>query len=290
MEKISLTKCVDVEAALLDERLVPPPAPASLSPGTTTDLRNSMARFSTGTLHTNRRAEVQRTVMTISHWPFARKANAAASAILSASRDERSVDIMAEVGFVVPVDAIAAALGIERDDLPAVRSEVASIVEVIGRNGPSGTGSDTAATRLVERTKQLGHDPVAAVTLLYQSYDACAAMFASALLADQTGGSRRSSITSTVRIVNEDTEIGGLRLRPGGAVVPDLETSGFEFGLGSHGCPGRAIAERIIAGMLAAVREDDRELNVEEIEWRADRRPQTLPLEVVSSHQDGSQP
>lgn len=74
--------------------------------------------------------------------------------------------------------------------------------------------------------------------------------------------------------------VGGLHLGVGDCVVLDLEHSRFDFGLGSHRCPGREVAERIVSGMIHAVGSTGRRVHIGAIERHDDGRPRTLPLVV----------
>ena len=278
MEPVTVANSADVEAALLHKELVPPPPPNTLHPGPTADLRDSMARFSSGDAHLSRRIAVNRSISAISHSRFTRDAWQRTTTILDTTGATRVVEAATDIGFVVPVDALAAGLGVPDRDLVAVRADVGAIVVVIGRRQPSSRESDDAAARLMNRFESMGHDAVAAVSLLYQTHDASAALFASTLLADQTGDRRRPALASTTRTATKDATIGAHNLRRRTTIIVDLESSGFEFGLGPHGCPGREIAERTVVGMVDAVRDAGLEIDVEEVDWLEDRRPRTLPL------------
>lgn len=281
MEARTIVESVDVEAALLHSSLVPPPAPDSLAPGATADLRMAMARFSSGEDHVAPRAAVEKAITELGGQPFINNARHRTSEILDAVDASTAVDAIADIGYVVPVDTLAFALGVAEDDLASVRAQVAAIVAVIGRREASSDASDDASTDLLQRLQYLGHDPVATASLLYQCHDACCAMFASILVADQTNQRRRPALAATSRLATEDVTIGAHQLPQGTTVVVDLESPRLEFGLGAHHCPGRGIAEQLVLGMVEAVRSAGRQADMDAVRWRDDQRAQTLPLRSV---------
>lgn len=283
MEPITLAEPADVEAALLNEGLVPPPRSATLQTGATAALRDAMARFSHGDLHVARRDAVNEVIAAIGRYQFTRSTWQRTTAIIAATGLPAELDAAAAIGLVVPAECVASALGVDKSDLALVRIDVAEIAAVIGRGEPSTPASDEASARLVGRCGDLGHDPVAAVSLLYQSHDACAAFLASTLVATQTAQTRRSAVAATARTALHAVTLGSTTCSAGTPVVLDLESSGFEFGVGAHGCPGREIAERLVAGMVAAISDAALELDIDRVEWREDHRAQTLPLRPSSS-------
>ncbi len=259
MSPVELTSSAAVEAALLDPRLVPPPAD-SLRPGATADLRQAMARFSPPETHGPRRAAVAELLAAIDHHPFAADAARRARAIVEAIGSARPVDGAADLGDVVPVEVVALALGVGEPELPSVRADVLAVVKVIGRRQPATDEADAATMRLTDRLGELGHDPVAAVSLLYQTHDATAQLVAAMLIADAANAPRSPAVAATVRIVATATVVGEQELTAGTAVSLNLASSGFEYGLGAHACPGRGVAERIALGILGVVRDAEVEV------------------------------
>ena len=158
-----------------------------------------MARFRSGESHDLPRAMVEQAIWAIGQQRLSADARRRTTAILAATSSERIVDAIADIGFVVPVNTVASALGVPDDDLDAVRGDVYSMVAVIGRRAPSSPVSDAAIGRLLDRLEVLGHDSVAAASMLYQSHDASAALFAAMLLADQTGLARRPALAATLK-------------------------------------------------------------------------------------------
>ncbi|MEO0587899.1 MAG: hypothetical protein AAF078_09690 [Planctomycetota bacterium] len=278
METATIEDPAGVEAALLSHLLVPPPAPASLQPGPVADLRDSMARFSGSDTHAARRSVLDALVDQIEDHAFAAEGHRRTVAIIEGSAPAQGLDGLADIGFVVPVEVVSSALGVTGEVLADVRGEVRSVAEVIGRQQPSTPTADEAAARLLRRFDAMGVDSIGAVSLLYQTHDATAALFASALVCEQTGTMRRSAISATGRTATAPVTIGGLELGVGDSVVLDLERSRFEFGLGHHRCPGRQIAERIVSGMIHAVSSAGVRVDTDAIERHNDGRPRTLPI------------
>ncbi|NND73543.1 MAG: hypothetical protein HKN44_00905 [Ilumatobacter sp.] len=280
MDPIIVTGAALVEAALLDDTLVPPDPPPNLEPGETRDLRQRMARFSPPETHSHRRAAVDAAAAELTVYPFAAAARDRSAAILGATDDAR-FDAIERLGLAVPVEVVALALGVPEPDLVGVRHDVRSIAEVIGRQQRSSPASDHATARLLQRFGGDTPAGVATVSLLYQTHDATAALFGSHLLARRRDEARRSAVAATIRCATAATMIGSTAIPRGATVSVDLDSTGFEFGVGPHACPGRAIAERIVAGMLDAIDAVDFELCVDDVEWQPDGRPRTLPMTRV---------
>lgn len=278
MEPITFADPLDVETALLNSLLVPPPS--TLEPGSTSRLRDAMARFSGGRSQAARRAAVDRAVATISTYAFRANARHQAATIITTIGATRDIDAAADIGSTVPVDTVATALGVSDEDVTTFRNHLCAIVEVIGRGGASNPASDDATTWLTGRLDAMGHDGVAAASLLYQTQDSTAALFAATLLADQTGTRRRSALAATTRTAAEDVTIGITQVKTGTRVVIELESASFEFGAGTHRCPGRHVAESIVAGMMDAIDFAGLELHIDAVERHGDGRPRTLPLRL----------
>lgn len=141
---ITLQTCQDVDAALNNAALVPPAAPATLAPGSTLDLRNAMARFSSEEVHALRRAAVIKAIGSIDP----RLAEATASLRTHARLQEGEVDGFKDIALCVPTETMADLLGFGHM-AEEMRKDVLTIVEVIGRGSPSSEPSDEAVDRLI---------------------------------------------------------------------------------------------------------------------------------------------
>lgn len=285
MTPTSVSSPAAVEAVLCSSSFAPPQAPTNLHEGPTLRLRRQMARFRPADTHANARRAVDELVAEIADHPFARDAADLVESTIDRARSKStgSVEAITDLALVVPVEVMALALGVAGTDTAAVRNDVRVVAEVIGRGAESTTEVDDAVRRLEARfapaeTNDRAADTAATLSLLYQTHDATAALFAETLLADRTDRLRRSALSATVRVALERTTIDGHDVAPGDEVRLDLESSGLEFGAGPHHCPGRAIAEAIVAGMMAGFRRTGMRVDRDRIEFRYDERPTAIPL------------
>ena len=240
-----LTDAATVEAALRCDDLVPPPPPASIGTGPMAALRSQMARFSPPEQHQPPRAAVDTLIASLVDFPFTADAERRTAELVS----DGAADLEAEVGLVVPVETMASALKVSAAELAAVRADTAAVAAVIGRQEAITTEGDGAAERLMSRFGS-DDDAIAAISLLYQTHDATAALFRVTLEARRFGQARRAAVTKTVRLATSDTTVAAADIAAGSTITLDLAQTGFEFGAGPHACPGRDIAEQIVTGMM----------------------------------------
>jgi cytochrome P450 len=225
----TLSRRADVEAALDHPDLVPFCTNAGLGWGSTAMLVRSMARFSDGRAHAERRAAVEAVVAHLMAQPL-RELAAARTTV-------RSV----EHGRHVPTETLADALGIDSDGL---ETDVDAIAAVIGRGEPPTAASEAAADRLLRRCS------VPVISILYQAHDATANLVAATVEARNTATTRQPAVRETRRRATRDTDVQGTALRRDEVVVLDLAAAGLEYGAGPHVCPGRAVAEAIVQGVM----------------------------------------
>lgn len=274
---MSLTSQPDVEAALHNPTLVPPSAHAAMTPGSTLDLRNAMARFSSGPDHAGRRHTVIEAIGSID----LQRAQARAAERTRVRLDGGVVDGVKGIARCVPTETMADLLGLGplANDL---RTDVLAIVEVIGRGAPSSQRSDDAADRLTALLSSQSAGAVATISMLYQNHDATAAYISSAIYASATGQPRRCALARTLRVATADIAIGPTSVPAGGTLALDLEASRFEFGAGAHECPGQELALAITSGVLAAITEVGYRLAIDRTVFADDGRPSQLLLEPRS--------
>jgi len=250
-----------VAAALESPLLAPPPPPPSLKSGATADLRAAMARFSHGRPHKKRRRDV---VSLIEGFDPSR--------IEAAARDRTGVllrggEIKAVAAFaaVVPTEVLAGAAGVSAGEIESLVDDVERIARVIGRGEPSSDASDAAAERIM--TRFTGHQagPVPVASLLYQNCDATAALTAVTIQSHYSGVPRRPAISSTTRFAIGDTDLEGTAIPKGTTLELDLEQTGFEFGSGTHQCPGQELAQAIVGGVIRAL--DDARHILDKSRW-----------------------
>ena len=109
----TITDEAQVDQALRDDRLIPPDHPVSLAASPTVELRNSMARFSSGRQHTSRRADVEAAIAAVNLDLLKERTFAITNEHLAMRED---CDLIADIGFVVPTEALAMALGVPSAD------------------------------------------------------------------------------------------------------------------------------------------------------------------------------
>ena len=197
---IVLSSRIDVELALQTVTLVPPPRPETLQPGPAADLRDAMARFSSGESHQQRREEVIAAADQVS--PDKLEAFAFQRTVARAAEDR--IDAVADIAYSVPTEALAEALGAGGGS--ELLADTKLMVEVIGRGEPSNAASDRAVSRLLDRFRLHPAGPVPVASLLYQNHDATAALTAATILARHNQKPRRSAVERTVRLASRSEE------------------------------------------------------------------------------------
>lgn len=273
---ITFTSAADVVAALGDPALVPPDSDDP-SDGATLRLRRAMARFSGPGDHPDRRAAV---VAAIERVDIAR-AEAVAAERTTVRLAGPMLDAVNTIAGSVPTETLAICLGVT-DDLDGIVADVEAMVQVIGRGEMATTDTDAAVDRLTSRFAPGVADPVPALSMLYQNFDATAALFATTLLATATGDTPVPAVPRTRRVAAAAAAVDGRPIENGTAVILEIGAAGLPFGAGPHECPGQQLATHIGRGMVAAVVTAGYRVDLA-VECDADGRPAILPLMAMSS-------
>ncbi|MCO1653507.1 cytochrome P450 [Pseudonocardia humida] len=228
-----------------------------------------MARFTDGAEHAPRRAAVQRLLAGLD--PAALRADAAAA---TTARIAGVAELDAVVlGRQVPVAVLAAALGV--GDPGAAVAAVAELAAALApRLDAAPPPADAAVAALRDPLAHLPGDPAAAMGLLFQSYDATAALIGAAAARLDGGPVDVDRLVATVlradgpvqlttRVAGTGLAVGGRAVPAGDRVVVVLAAAGtdpadparrsFAFGAGPHACPGAREAVAIAAGVLDAL-------------------------------------
>jgi len=243
---IVLTERNAVEAVLRDDVHFVPHGSDDPSSGSTIGLRAEMARFSSASHHAARRTAV---VAAIERLDVERaEAIARASTQHAVARGEHDDEIAA----TVPTLTIIELLG-WRADREVVLDDVASIVRVIGRGEPATPESDASTDRLTSYAADHPAGAVAVLSILYQNFDATAAAVLAATTAHRRGTPAEPAVARTRRTVSVATVVDGLAVEPDSHVLLEIGAAGFPYGVGPHECPGRMLAERIVAGIVGVV-------------------------------------
>jgi cytochrome P450 len=275
-EPVVLATEAEIRAALTNDRLAPPSWPGG--GGSTVALRSAMARFSGPEEHPTRRRAVEATIAALDLVTVAAAARAGTARRLGqAGSNLLPVEAIAQVARPVAAEAIAAGFGVPDAALDRLVRDVDTVVAVIGRGGPSTVATADATDRLLATFASHPCGAVAAISTLYQSMDATAALVATTLLAGASVGPA-VPIARTTRVAIAPTEIGGMSLPTGTPVSLELGVSGLWFGAGPHACPGRALAGSIVGSVVAAIADADRVVDVDRTEFDSDRRPTAVWL------------
>lgn len=234
-----------VEALHIPE-LVPPPRPG---PGATLDLRRRMARFSNSRFHEARRSEVDEAVDSVDLAVAVAATRAEARRRLAGGQSGESV------AMTCPVAGLAVGLGIvdpgDRSAIDGLVVDVVAVVEVIGRGAEPSPGADDATDRLIALCGGgPASDPLACVSLLYQTMDATAALIRAVRAAEHAGVPRIPAVQRTMRMATTKTNVEDITMNSGEIVTIEIGAVGLEFGAGPHACPGRELAEALAAAVV----------------------------------------
>lgn len=278
---IVLTDPEEIVAALEAPALVPPSSPDS-SRGSTTRLRGSMARFSRPDDHAARRGAV---VDAIARIDLAR-VRAAALAFTSSRLTGEPLDALAAIGRVVPTEALASCLGLSGAPARLV-ADVDALAAVIGRGEAATADSDAAVDRLLLLCRDHPAGAVAVVSLLYQNCDATAALVAATLASVATGRPAAPAVPRTRRVAVEGVVVAGHHIVAGSEVVVEIGSAGLPFGAGPHQCPGRELAEQLVAGIVAAIDDAGYVVDTTRLTIDPDGRPMYLPIQPTDGVDGG---
>lgn len=273
-----VTDTAAIVEVLESDRFVPPPAVPGPS-GETRALRDAMARFAAPAVHPARRAAVEAAIRMIDV-----DESAEVAARLTHERlVGECVDAVAAIATRVPVETLAACLAVDAEPADVVR-DVDAVVAVIGRGRPASPDSDAATIRLLRSASTHPAGSVPVVSTLYQSMDATAALILTSLHSRALGTARSPAIPRTTRTAIGRTGLpDGTTVAAGDMVTVEIGSAGLEFGAGPHRCPGRDLAERLAASVVAAVDDAGYEADPASVEVDVDGRPATLSLRPISS-------
>ncbi len=248
----------DVEVVLNSFQFDPIPRSGELASGATSELRGSMARFSSLDRHRQRRGAVSDEIAKLDPHMAYEIARARTDALLVGE----SIEVVSQVAFRVPTEVLCEILNLA-GDVSELIADLLEVVQVIGRGRPLTNGCDLAVERLLAVSASQGRDPVSVISMLYQNHDATASLVVNTIVANQSQSERRTAVKHTLRIARNETMIGSTRIKSGEIIAVDLAAAGFEFGNGPHQCPGRELAESICRGIADAVASSSYKLGVD---------------------------
>ncbi len=273
-------------------------------------IQSQMARFSDGNDHAERRDTVSRLVASLPVLPLLNHTRDETEARLVELADgwstRRSVaddgtqayatwldsgsmtlDAMPYFARRRPVTSLAQFLLPAVDDVDPIVDDVAGLVRTLAPSASTDevlrTEGDAAANRL------LGHfgddaEAIAAISILFQTHDATAALIGQALTIDEAGCSARDRVNWAIMHRAPVTQTVRHRsLEAGGALVVRLDSAGpypLTFGSGSHACPGRQLASLLAEAVIGPM-VDRRWRPIRESLVYEDRPNLSLPATLV---------
>ena len=262
---VTLTSRADIEAALADPLLVPPPVESGPE-GSMTWLRALVARFAHGEAHARRRAFVEAELARIDVDELRRLA-------AGASGDDRTrvLRALAEAMALPELDdAAVRALHTVADnyfggDDPAADDAVRLLLPLMQTQQPEQTPQpeqtqhpdQTQNAEQTEDPKQTVSTEQAAnrIGILIQACDATAGLIAAAR--DGSGDVHATlraepPVRVMKRVAIGATRIGGVEIPEGEPVLLEVGPLGLSFGAGPRACPGQALALALAEGALEA--------------------------------------
>jgi cytochrome P450 len=160
----------------------------------------------------------------------------------------------------VPVAVLAAALGVPGDRVDEVVDSTAVVVAAVAPRSapvpvdPAATGAALRALRTLLPAADGDRDgdgPIAALSILFQTLDATAALIGNALVAWAGGAAPDPAALVASALRDDPPVLSTRRVGPDGPVAVDL--AGLPFGAGPHACPGRDLAVALATGVLAGI-------------------------------------
>jgi cytochrome P450 len=277
MTVITVSGRSDVLNVLESAALVPPVIDAA-APHGVLRLQHSMARFSGPAVHASRRDDVVAVIERLD----TDACRAAAARLTEQRLGPHRIDVVGHVARAVPTETLIELLGLEYDIGQAL-ADVDRIADVIGRGASPTAATDEAARRLMSAATRAGADPIAVVSVLYQSFDSTAALFLTTLHASCSGEPAVPAVPRTRRVASHDTVVGHRRIGSGTVVIVEIGSAGLPFGAGAHRCPGESVARCVVAGMLDAVHAWGYEVDARSVVTDVDGRP--VRMAVVRSRE-----
>jgi cytochrome P450 len=272
-EPIVLTDPGEIIVALESSDLVPHRS-GDARDGATNRLRASMARFSGPAEHAPRRRAVVDAIAAIDP----EQAHGFAEALTVAQLTGEPLDGI-EIAGTVPTAALASCLALPAS-LDAIVADMLAIVRVIGRGAPSSPESDAATERMLALCSDRADGGVPTVSILYQNFDATWSLLTTTLQACATRVRAVPAVPRTRRVAAADIEWLGRSIPAGTDFLLEIGQAELPFGAGPHQCPGQALAEAIVAGILAAIDATPYRVDPSGIVTDADGRPTALPMSV----------
>jgi hypothetical protein len=159
-----------------------------------------------------------------------------------------------------------------------VVADVLAIVQVIGPGRPASVESDAAVDRMLTVCGEHPAGPVPVLSMLYQNFDATAALVTTTLLGRARQLVPVAAVPRTRRIASEDVVVAGQRLERGTELTLEIGSAGLPFGAGRHQCPGQRLAEAIVGGIVGAIDESGFVVDLDSVATDDDGRPTVMRI------------
>ncbi|MEZ5375330.1 MAG: hypothetical protein R2733_02395 [Acidimicrobiales bacterium] len=243
-------------------------------------IQGQMARFSDGVEHRQRRFAVEQLLATLPVVPLlnhtrdetearlAELADGWADAAEPEAGDQAygqwldsgtmTLDAMPFFARRRPVMSLLQFLLPDIDDVEPLVDDVRALVHGVVPGAVATPASNASAERMLEHLGD-GPDGIAAISVVFQTHDATAALIGQALVVDEPGCTARdrvnwavlhgAPVTRTLRYATDAVDPGAT---PAPTVVP-LDSVGplpLTFGSGAHACPGRHLAALLAEAVI----------------------------------------
>lgn len=183
-----------------------------------------------------------------------------ATARLARAHQPGSAAQLNRLMFDVPLFAVAQLLGFAPADLPQIAAWTQEVVAALPVTADHATiaRAERAASGLQTAFACLLPDADASqranlIGLLTQTCEATAGLLGNCVLALRTQGAQSPTLAihNTRRFAACEVQLENVTIRQGQMVLVLLAGDGLGFGHGAHLCPGQAVAQTIVAAILA---------------------------------------
>jgi cytochrome P450 len=288
-----VTRYADVVAVLTDPRCVVPAAPDG-PPRTLAWLRGTVSRFSTPDRHPERRAIGVAALAALDPDDLRAAASRLTEELLAGAAGR--VDVMAELARRVPLEVLAARLGLADPAAAAAAVPAVAAAYHPGAEPAAVARADRAVAALLDQSPPAPPEVAAnRIGLLVQAADATAGLIGAAVRYGLAASVTLSTddllaevlrldppVRATRRVTTAALRLGGREIGPDTPLLlrfdtanrdpaahaePDLFRPGhpgraLTFGAGPRGCPGERHALALAAGVVGVLRERGRAAGV----------------------------
>ncbi len=193
-----------------------------------------------------------------------------------------SLDVMPYFARRRPVTSLLQILLPAIDDVDPLVDDVRSLVVAVAAGATPSLDGDEAAERLLGHLGD-GPEGIAAISVLFQTHDATAALIGQALAIDDPNCTARDRVNWAVLHAAPVTRTLRFAETKNAPIVVPLDSSGpfpLTFGSGRHACPGRHVAVLLAEAVIGPLVERRWHPLSESLEYE-DRANLSLPASLV---------